>query len=384
MKTNIKPLKKSKLETEPSREQLLFELKKLRQELEHLKLEKNDLIRQTCGRYLSNQVLANLLEGSSGFQLGGKRQKITMLTSDLRGFTALSERLAAEEVVKILNLYLGHMTDVIIQYEGTIHDFIGDGILVLFGTPTAKEDHASRAIACAVAMQLAMVAVNETMKEWGLPPLEMGIGIHTGEVVIGNIGSKKRTKYDVVGRNVNLTYRIESYTTGGQILISEQTLKEVDPIVKIEGQKQVRPKGIRQPITIYEVGGIAGEYNLFLSKEEEVFFSLFAELPIHYVVLSGKQISDTLFNGSLVKLSAKGAEVHSDKLRATASVPSPLSALKLNLLIPNNSGGVSEDIYAKSLGKTTFHGNFYIHFTRPVNNCHLVSSSLLIPRTPRN
>src|SRR4028119_805909 len=146
---------------------------------------------------------------------------------------------------------------------------MGDGILVLFGAPTLREDDATRAVACAVAMQLAMVTVNNKMKEWGLPKLEMGIGINTGEVVVGNIGSDKRTKYGVVGSQVNLTYRIESYTVGGQILISESTLNEVASIVKIDGQKEIKPKGVQQPITIYEIGGIGGGYNLFLSREEE-------------------------------------------------------------------------------------------------------------------
>lgn len=129
-------------------------------------------------------------------------------------------------------------------------------------------------------MQLAMSSVNEQVKQWGLPPLEMGIGINTGVVIVGNIGSEKRTKYGVVGSQVNLTYRIESSTLGGQILISESTLKEVDSSVKIDGQKQVMPKGVKQPIIIYEVGGIGGDYNLFITKKEEEFFPLSEEIPI--------------------------------------------------------------------------------------------------------
>jgi len=109
-------------------------------------------IRKTFGRYLTDQVVANLLENPEGLKMGGERRKITILTSDLRGFTALSERLSPEEVVKILNFYLGKMADTITQYQGTIDEFMGDGILVLFGAPTVREDDPTRAIACAIAM----------------------------------------------------------------------------------------------------------------------------------------------------------------------------------------------------------------------------------------
>jgi adenylate cyclase len=112
---------------------------------------------------------------------------------------------------------------VILPYQGTIQELMGDGLLVFFGTPHWQEDDAQRAVACAVAMQAAMATVNETIGREGLPHVEMGIGIHTGEVVVGNIGSYKRTKYGAVGNHVNLAFQIESYTIGGQVLISEAT-----------------------------------------------------------------------------------------------------------------------------------------------------------------
>ncbi|NEO25824.1 MAG: adenylate/guanylate cyclase domain-containing protein, partial [Kamptonema sp. SIO4C4] len=150
-------------------------------------------IRKTFGRYLTDEVVATLLEHPEGLKMGGERRKITIFTSDLRGFTALSERLSPEEVVKILNFYLGHMADTITQYQGTIDEFMGDGILVLFGAPVPRDGDARRAIACAIAMQQALKTVNRQMQAWGFPDLEMGIGINTGEVVVGNIGSEKRT-----------------------------------------------------------------------------------------------------------------------------------------------------------------------------------------------
>jgi adenylate cyclase len=315
-------------------------------------------IRRTFGRYLTDEVVATLLENPQGLQLGGERRKITILTSDLRGFTALSERLPPEEVVKILNFYLGAMADVITDYQGTIDEFMGDGILVLFGAPTEREDDAQRAVACAVAMQLAMQNVNETIKKWGLPALEMGIGINTGEVVVGNIGSEKRTKYGIVGSQVNLTYRIESYTTGGQILVSESTFSTVHSLVQVESQRQVSPKGVKEPITIYEIGGVGGKYQLFLPKAVEIFLDLLEPIFVEYTVLQEKDVTHQKQTAKIVQLSAKGAQLCCEN--ADNLVPPPLSNIKLNLLLNQQW---SEDVYAKVLEKTANSHCFYIYFT---------------------
>ncbi|MBP0022137.1 MAG: adenylate/guanylate cyclase domain-containing protein [Cyanobacteria bacterium SBLK] len=332
-------------------------------------------IRKTFGRYLTDEVVANLLENPEGLKMGGERRKITILTSDLRGFTAISERLPPEQVVKILNFYLGYMADVITRYQGTIDEFMGDGILVLFGAPTVREDDPRRAIACAVAMQQAMTEVNTQMRAWEMPELEMGIGINTGEVVVGNIGSEKRTKYGVVGSQVNLTYRIESYTTGGQILVPETTLKEAGDDIRIGGQKEVSPKGVTKPITIYEIEGIGGEYQLYLEREEEIFFSLIQPLLLQYRVLEGKHIGADATKGKLLRLSNKGGEIQFES-NSSVEKPAPLQNIKLNFLNleesntnetnangAGNESGISEDVYAKVMEKESATGNFYVKFT---------------------
>ncbi|WP_424100635.1 adenylate/guanylate cyclase domain-containing protein [Moorena producens] len=323
--------------------------------------KRNQIISQIFGRYLSKEVVDKLLEKPEELKLGGQRKTLTILTSDLRGFTALSERLLPEEVVQILNLYLKYMSEVITKYQGTIDKFMGDGILVLFGAPTAREDDTKRAVACAVAMQLAMVPVNETMNAWGYPPLEMGIGINTGDVVVGNIGSEKRTDYSVVGSQVNLTYRIESYTIGGQILISESTFEQVKSIVMIHGYKQVQPKGVKQPITIYQVVGIGDNYNLFIPKEDETFFPLTKTIPLTYKILEGKHIGKNLFLGSLIQLSAKGGKVRSYE-RRREDLPVELSNISLNIL-NQSQAEYSDDIYAKVTSIETEKLGFYIRFT---------------------
>ncbi|MBD2293142.1 adenylate/guanylate cyclase domain-containing protein [Anabaena sphaerica FACHB-251] len=317
-------------------------------------------IRKVFGRYLTDEVVATLLESPEGLKLGGERRQITIFTSDLRGFTATSERLQPEEVVKILNFYLECMADEITKYQGTIDEFMGDGILVLFGAPTAREDDAVRAVACGVAMQLAMVKVNNQMKEWGLPPLEMGIGINTGVVVVGNIGSEKRTKYGIVGSQVNLTYRIEGYTTGGEIIISESTFNEVKSIVAVDRQIQVTPKGVQEPINVYKIAGITGEYNLFLSQHHEELCTLLEPIPIEYAIVDGKDIGSSSFKGILVRLSTYEAEIC--LAEEIQSPPSCLTNIKLNLSTQNQLEETGA-MYAKVLEKPAQIGHFCIRFT---------------------
>ncbi|MBD2577392.1 adenylate/guanylate cyclase domain-containing protein [Oscillatoria sp. FACHB-1406] len=320
-------------------------------------------IRHTFGRYLTDAVVANLLESPEGLKLGGKRQCITILTSDLRGFTALSERLPPEEVVTILNLYLKAMLATIQEHEGTIDKFLGDGILVHFGTPETRPDDAQRAVACAIAMQLAIEEVNRTLTEMNLPLLEMGIGIHTGECVVGNIGSELHAEYTVIGNHVNLAFRIETYSTGNQILISQDTLAAIGAEnLRIDGEKQVKPKGVKDNISLYEIGGIGDRYNLYLPKNEEQFIRLRWELPVLYFVLEGKQVSDTIFKGNIVSISTKGVEIRIEKGN-TDSMPPPLSNLKINFLKLGDRFGISEDVYAKVLDRTASRRTFYIHFT---------------------
>ena len=230
---------------------------------------RNRFIRQTFGSYLSDEIVDAILK-KGGLKIEGEKRRATILMADLRGFTSLSERLPAEDVVAMINIYLETMTEIIQKYQGTIDEFIGDGILVIFGAPILRPDDPQRAVACAVEMQLAMTSVNDRNRQAGYPEVALGIGINTGEVVMGNIGSKKRIKYAVVGRAVNLTARIESYTVGGQIFISESTLDECGDICRIDTAMKVMPKGVKKPLTIHEVGGIGGDFQLFLPPKKEI------------------------------------------------------------------------------------------------------------------
>jgi PAS domain S-box-containing protein len=320
--------------------------KRIEAELQHLAEQvelRNKFIRETFGRYLTDEVVSTVLESPTGLKLGGEKRKVTMLMSDLRGFTSMSERLSPVRVVAMLNRYLTAMVEVIKKYHGTIDDFIGDAIFVLFGAPTWQEDDAQRAVACAVAMQLAMDGVNEQNEKEDLPELEMGIGIHTGQVVLGNIGSSERMKYDVIGSHVNLTSRVQSYTVGGQILISEATRQEVGRILKPGKQIEIMAKGIEHPIILYEALGIGGKYKLLLPEITDTLVPLAKEIPLRYEVLESNQVKGKMSKGSLTKISRKAAEVRLDAPVAN------LSNLKIRLI---GDGGeeMPGTLYGKVLG----------------------------------
>lgn len=307
---------------------------------------KNQFIRETFGRYVSDEVASRVLDNPTGLHLGGETRQVTMLMADLRGFTSHSERLAPEQALTFLNHYLETMVDIIMTYDGTIDEIRGDGIFVFFGAPIRRKDDAHRAVACAVAMQLAIDGVNAYNRRAELPEVEMGIAIHTGEVVVGNIGSQKRTKYAAVGSHVNLTGRIESYTIGGQILISDSTRAEAAPLLRLNGHIQIEPKGVQEPITVYEVRGIGGPYNLFLPEPTETFVSLDIAIALRYTVLEEKFVGRTVFQGQLVKLSTKGGQIHA------ASPPPPLSNLKI-WLAEGNGADMPGELYGKVVENPT-------------------------------
>jgi adenylate cyclase len=305
-------------------------------------LEKaNRFIRQTFGRYLSDDVVNTILESPEGLKLGGEKRLVTIMMTDLRGFTAIGERLPAETVVAMLNIYLEEMTEIILKYQGTIDEFIGDAILAVFGAPVQRDNDARRAVACALEMQLTMTRVNQRNHEAGYPEVQMGIGINTGELVVGNIGSSKRTKYGVVGRAVNIASRVESYTVGGQVLIAETTLAACGPILRIDDQMEVMPKGVKKPITISDVGGIGGEFNIYLpEKRASELQSLTQALPINFSILAGKHAGDELHSGTITRMASKGAEIEA------AIRPEKLSNLKITLF-DENGNEVTSDLYAK-------------------------------------
>jgi class 3 adenylate cyclase/HAMP domain-containing protein len=233
-------------------------------------LKQKDFIRDTFGRYLTKEVVTNLLESKDGLKLGGEAREITLMMSDLRGFTALTANMPPEEVISFLNRYLGRMVEILMAHRGVIDEIIGDGILAFFGAPEPMEDHTIRAVACALEMQAAMVEINALNEKEGLACLEMGVAVHRGTVVVGNIGSEQRSKYGAVGSDVNFTGRMESYTVGGQVLISQAVYEELIPHLMVKETLNVQMKGIPGSINLYDIHGMKGPYNIILPERDEL------------------------------------------------------------------------------------------------------------------
>lgn len=219
--------------------------------------QRNEFIRGVFGRYLTDDIAETLLETPEGLALGGERREISILMADIRGFTSMSAHRDPEEVVRIVNNYLTPMTEVILRHGGTIDEFIGDAILVLFGAPKAMDDHARPAVSCALEMQEAMEKVNALNRADGLPEVDTGIAVNSGEVVVGNIGSEMRAKYGVVGHNVNFTARIESVTEGRQILVSERTRELLGEALQTGQERVISPKGFDHDVRVFEVSGLS-------------------------------------------------------------------------------------------------------------------------------
>ncbi len=298
------------------------------------------VIRGTFAKYLAPAVVDEMLKDPENLKLGGEARELTIMMSDLRGFTATAERLEAAEVLEMLNHYLGTMADIIVDFEGTIDEFIGDAILTIFGAPIAKPDDARRAVACCLAMQKAMKEVNARNIAKGLPELEMGIALNTGEVTVGNIGSQRRLKYGVVGSHVNLTARIESNTVGGQLLISESTLKLAGEDIKIGETYSIVAKGFPKPIVAYEILGIGGEFDIYLEELDLALVELEKPLDVVYRIMKSKNDEGEEVKARFQSASPFGAMIECDEeLKA-------LSNIKMQIR-PADGEGPEGDVYAK-------------------------------------
>ena len=279
----------------------------------NIKLEmRNKLLSETFGRFLSDDIVKQLLDTPGGLSLGGKKKRLTMMMSDLRGFTAISERMDPAPLVEMLNHYLGSMTEIIQKHSGTIIEFIGDGIMAIFGAPESSETHAADAVAAAVEMEIAMDEINKWNIERDFPMLKMGIGIVTGEVIVGNIGSQKRTKYGVVGKSVNICGRVESYTTAGQILISSDTKEEIDSELTIESQMKVMPKGTNEELVLYQISGIGEPYNVQMKTEHSTMVTPRVPVPVCFHKLDGKHVLEEAYYGGMVSAGPNSAVLETD------------------------------------------------------------------------
>ena len=219
----------------------------------HKRLAREEVARANYSRFMPEYVVKQLLENPNSFRLGGANQTITVLFADIRGFTAFSEHEKPEKVVGLLNLYFSAMTEIIFAHGGTLDKYIGDGLMALFGAPTATPEDAQNAVKVAVAMQKRLSTLNRELVGLGFSEIAAGIGLHTGEATIGYIGSEQRSEYTAIGDTVNLASRLQSNAVGGQILISEATAKAADESFPMKKREPLVVKNRLQPVALFEV-----------------------------------------------------------------------------------------------------------------------------------
>ncbi len=302
-------------------------------------LRQRDFIRSAFGRYVSPEVAKALLESPGGLRFGGEKRVVTVLMSDLRGYTRFAERGDPAMVMDVLNGFLGQMTDIIIEHGGTINEFIGDAIFAVFGAPLEHVDHAERAAACALAMQHAMAGINRDHAAQGRPQFEMGIGVNTGEAVVGNIGSEQRAKYAIVGSAVNVAARVEGATVGGQVFITEATYDQIRDIAAVTGPIPLDAKGLSEPLALYDLRSLRGRFAQAGAGDADTREAV-VSLPMTCRVIDGKVIRQESIDGMVVRITRH------ELIARLESPLEPLTNVRLRLRY-SVQGPESEDIYGK-------------------------------------
>lgn len=278
--------------------------------------------------------------------------KVSTLFADLRGFTAAASEYPAKVVIKMLNRYLSAMSEIVIQHHGMVDKFMGDSIMATFGTPQPHEEDLQRSLTCAVRMQLAMDDINATNSSLQLAPIYMGIGINTGKVMAGRLGSRLHSEYTVIGDSVNLASRIESFSLRGQILIGQETFKHAGSFIKTGVPNDIFVKGKAEPVQVHEVLAIPSLGLNVPRREARKSQRVNVRMPFTYQKIEHKIVSDQVLQGTIRDISYFGIQAEFDeKIK-------PLDDIKLNIdlsLIGYHAG----DIYGKVV-RTSEHNGKYL------------------------
>ncbi len=201
------------------------------------------------GKYVSKDVVDHLLKSEKSIELGGTEREVTSMFADIRGFTAMAEKMTPHQVITFLNHYFGDMTDLIFAHEGTLDKYVGDALFALWGSPLPDKDHAYKAVKCALAIQEKL----KTQHRKDIPPINLGIGICSGPAVVGNMGSKQRQEFTAIGDTINTSSRLSGTASGGQIMITESTYKMIKGRVEVKQLEPLKVKGKEKPLIVYEV-----------------------------------------------------------------------------------------------------------------------------------
>jgi adenylate cyclase len=289
---------------------------------------------RSFSRYAPEEIVRDVVVSGREAMLSGEQREVSVLFSDLRGFTAFAERMAPERVVAILNDHFDLQVAIIARYGGFVVDFLGDCVFAVFGAPAADSGHVERAVACGIEMQRARLTRNDENRARGWPPLEMGVGVNTGPAVVGNMGSRRRIKYGVVGHVVNVAARVETFTVGGQVLATEATRNALGERLVAEGPIEVEGKGVGAAVRVWDVHGLAGTTPYELPAPDSELTPLAAPLEARLRLLTGKAVDAQAHPARLLRLGAAGAEL-------TADVPLALFG-GLQLLVPRDDGALEE------------------------------------------
>ena len=216
-------------------------------------IQREAMVRSNFERYFAPNVAAEIAQKLDAVKLGGEKRPITVLFSDIRGFTRMSENMGPDEIARLLSDYFEEMVDIIFEHGGTLDKFIGDAIMALWGAPIAHADDADRAMNAAIAMQRRLQELNQKWTQEGRPEIAIGIGINYGEVFAGNIGSHKRLEYTVIGDSVNVASRLCGRAEKGEILVSQPFFEKLKEKPTAEAIEPLSVKNRNRPVPVYKV-----------------------------------------------------------------------------------------------------------------------------------
>lgn len=293
----------------------------------------------------------------AGFSEKFFQREVTIMLTDLRGFASRDDSLPSGIVLEQLNRYLAKMSEIIVRNRGTIDKFMGDSIMVVFGLPYSQEDHVRNAVKCAVEMQIAMDAVNADNKIMGMPELYMGIGINTGPVMAGMLGSDLHSEYTIIGEEVGLASSIEAFSMRGQVMISESTLERCRGFIRTGEAMDVIVKGRAKPVNLYEVLGIPSLGVELPRRESRRSPRVEVNIPFTYQIVANTVVSQA-YKGTIMDISYHGVLAKLDRLF-------PVNTEIIMELDLSLAGYRDANVHAKILSSRDEKGSFFsgIEFT---------------------